>query len=67
MACPFCGCEHFYVKNPDDEYDTCEFDFKDGEIVLTREADDFKPEFTDTTVSYCNNCAWHGKLEELIK
>jgi len=47
MACPFCGCEHFYVRNPDDEYETCEFDLKGGEPVFTSEdKESWRPELT---------------------
>jgi hypothetical protein len=68
MACPICGCEHFYVKNPDDEYEICEFDLKSGQAAFTSEEDEFwRPDLTDATVSYCDNCAWHGKLSELIR
>ena len=68
MACPICGCEHFYVKNPDDEYEKCEFDLKSGQAVFASEEDEsWRPDLTDATVSYCDNCAWHGKLSELIK
>jgi hypothetical protein len=68
MVCPICGCEHFYVKNPDDEYEICEFDLKSGQAVFTSEEDEsWRPELTEATVSYCDNCAWHGKLSELIR
>jgi hypothetical protein len=66
MACPFCGCEHFYVKNPDDEYETCEFDLKGGEVVFTSEdKESWRPELTEGTETYCDHCAWHGKLKQL--
>ncbi|MDZ7582056.1 MAG: hypothetical protein U5R30_16085 [Deltaproteobacteria bacterium] len=68
MACPICGCEHFDVKNPDDEYEICEFDLRGGEVVFASEEEEsWRPEITDGTVSYCDNCAWNGKLNELKK
>lgn len=68
MACPLCGCEHFYVKNPDDEYETCRFEVKRGRVVFSSEDDDsWRPEITEATETYCDNCAWHGKVEELKK
>lgn len=68
MACPICDCEHFYVKNPDDEYEICEFDLKRGQVVLISDEDgSWCPEISGNTVSYCDNCAWHGKLDELLK
>ena len=39
MKCPFCSCPTFYVKDSDDEYETYEFDLKEGEIVLSEEVD----------------------------
>ena len=66
MACPFCGCDHFYVKNPEDEYDIFEFDVKNGEICFAaEEARRECPEITEETETYCDNCAWHGKRKEL--
>jgi hypothetical protein len=66
MACPLCGCERFYVRNPLDEYETFEFYLKDGEIVFTAEDSDGRcPEIKDQTETYCDNCAWHGKSKEL--
>ena len=66
--CPICGCEEFYVKDPDDEYETFEFQCDDGEICFNPEADkerDF--EITDDTDTHCNRCSWHDKLETLKK
>ena len=68
MSCPICRCERFYVKNPDDEYEICEFDLKSGRVVFTSDEDaSWRPEITDATISYCDHCAWHGKLGELKK
>jgi hypothetical protein len=61
-----CGCEHFYVKNPEDEYETFEFDVRNGEIAFT--SDDAQggcPEIQDNTEAYCDNCAWHGKWKQI--
>ncbi len=66
MGCPFCGCESFYVKDPDDEYETYEFDLKDHEAVFTEAAEEPEaPQIGDTTETYCSKCAWHGKFQEL--
>lgn len=68
MSCPICSCERFYVKNPDDEYEICEFDLKSGRVVFTSDEDgSWRPDLTDATISYCDHCAWHGKLGELKK
>jgi hypothetical protein len=66
MACPLCGCEHFYVKNPEDEYETFEFDLKAKKIVFTdKDAENQCPEITEDTETCCDNCAWHGKRKEI--
>ena len=68
MACPLCGCDHFYVKNTEDEYETFEFDVRNGEIVFTSDdTGDGCPEIKSDTETYCDNCAWHGKISELKK
>jgi hypothetical protein len=58
FKCPQCGSNNFYVKDPDDEYEVFEFDYKAGGIV-------FQDENTDITKdqeTYCNKCAWHDKF-----
>lgn len=66
MACPLCGCEHFYVKNPEDEYETYEFDLRNGEILFASEdAKSACPEIGDDTEAFCDNCAWHGKWKQI--
>ncbi|UCF58144.1 MAG: hypothetical protein JSW15_07775 [Deltaproteobacteria bacterium] len=66
MKCPFCSCLTFYVKDSDDEYETYEFDLKDGEIVLSEEVDESEcPAINGESQIYCNRCAWHGKLVEV--
>lgn len=68
MECPFCGCKSFYVKDPDDEYGTYEFDLKEDEAVFTEDVEESEaPEIRDATETYCNKCAWHGKFQELKK
>lgn len=61
MACPICRSHEFYVKDPDDEYETYDFKCQDGQIKFddpdcpTR-ADDITPEHT----VFCQRCAWKG-------
>ena len=62
MKCPVCGCLEFYVKDPDDEYETYEFELREDKVVA--QSDDC-PEIKDNTESFCNKCAWHGKVKEL--
>ena len=66
MKCPLCGCEEFYVKDPDDEYELYEFTCKDGAVVFQEGVDaDGAPPVDDATETYCNRCAWHGRKETL--
>jgi hypothetical protein len=62
VKCPICGCLTFYVKDPDDEYETYEFDLRDREVVFQTEPCE---KLNDDTETYCNNCAWHGQFAEL--
>jgi hypothetical protein len=66
MKCPVCGCVNFFVKDPDDEYETYEFELQNGEICYDPGDDDAAaPELQDDTETFCDKCAWHGKLKEL--
>lgn len=65
MKCPDCGSQDFYVKDPEDQYNICDFSMRDGKIVFT----DIEPESTlevsDDTETFCSRCAWHDKLKTL--
>jgi hypothetical protein len=68
MKCPKCGCEKFYVKDPDDEYETYEFECPDGEICFDPDVDEsVAPVVEKETETYCNKCVWHDKFEKLQK
>ena len=64
--CPLCGCETFYVKDPDDEYETYEFECVNGKVVFASEDSGSEyPEIKEKTETFCNRCAWHGEFVEL--
>lgn len=64
MKCPVCGSIKFYIKDPDDEYETYEFEYKDGEICPCADTGESEfPEMSEATETFCNKCAWHGKLK----
>ena len=68
MKCPLCRCEKFYVKDPDDEYETYEFECPDGEICFDPDVDEsVAPVVEKETETYCNKCVWHDKFEKLQK
>ena len=66
MKCPQCGCEKFYVKDPDDEYETYEFAWRDGNVEFSADVDSSScPEVCDDTETFCDKCSWHGSVKEL--
>ena len=68
MKCPMCQCEHFYVKDPDDEYNYFKFKCDGGEIQFEEEIGaEAVPVVRDETETYCIQCAWHGKFDVLKK
>ncbi len=66
MKCPLCGCEKFYVKDPDDEYETYGFELHDGKVAFGPDVDASScPEVCYDTETYCDKCSWHGDFKEL--
>ena len=66
MKCPTCGCEKFFVKDPDDEYEIYTFTRHAGEVSFEPEVDPSAvPEVTGESETFCDRCAWHGKLKTL--
>jgi hypothetical protein len=67
MKCPVCGCEYFYVKNPDNPYKYYQFTCKDGEVHFDAEVNkDEVPDITDKTQTHCIQCVWQGEYEKLV-
>ena len=67
MQCPVCGSLNFFVKDPDDDYETFEFELKDATVVFDSEADESaSPEVNSDTEVFCEKCSWHYKFQELI-
>lgn len=66
IKCPLCGSRKFYVKDPDDAYETYPFECRDGEIIRDPEADDDgRPEIDAETEAFCDTCTWHGAFGKL--
>jgi len=54
MKCPVCGCEYFYVKNPDNPHKYYQFTCKNGETHFSAEVnEDEVPEITDEIQTHC--------------
>ncbi|MGD2099747.1 MAG: hypothetical protein PVG35_19380 [Desulfobacterales bacterium] len=68
MKCPVCGSLNFFVKDPDDAYETCEFELKGEDVVFDPDAaeSDCAKVNGDTEV-FCEKCSWHDKFQELKK
>jgi hypothetical protein len=68
MKCPVCGCLEFYVKDPEDEFETYELSVADGGVRLAAGGEGPAPvAVVDATETFCNRCSWHGQLKELKK
>ena len=68
MKCPVCGCQEFFVKDPEDEFETREFSVASGEVRFSAgAADDQVSGVREATETFCNRCSWHGKYQELKK
>ena len=66
MKCPTCGCEKFYIKDENDEYEIYEFTTSGEKIVFDEGLDQQEiPQITDGRETFCNQCAWHGKFDTL--
>ncbi len=67
MSCPFCKSDQFYIKDNEDEWETYDFECKNGKIQFTdtaeaEQAEQIKP---DRTV-YCQRCAWNGPCDQIL-
>jgi len=68
MKCPICGCQDFFVKDPDDEFETHGFNVVSGDVRFSADAEDAPaPVVQETTETFCNRCSWHGGFQELKK
>jgi hypothetical protein len=68
MKCPICGCQEFFVKDPDDDFETYGFSVASGNVRFSADAEDpAPPAVQEATETYCNRCSWHGKLQDLKK
>lgn len=66
MKCPVCGCQEFFVKDPEDEFETREFSVASGAVCFEAGGAEAPAHGIQVaTETYCNKCSWHGKLGEL--
>jgi len=68
MKCPVCGSLNFFVKAPDDEYETYDFELKGEEVAFNPEAAESnspKVKSDSDTEVFCEKCSWHDKFQKL--
>ncbi|MGD8343798.1 MAG: hypothetical protein PVI38_13145 [Desulfobacterales bacterium] len=66
MKCPVCGSLNFFVKDSEDEYETCEFELKGDDVVFDPEsAESDCAEVNSDTEVFCEKCSWHDTFQEL--
>ncbi len=66
MKCQTCGCERFFIKDTDDEYEIYEFTASDGKVKFDENLDTQNiPEVTSDIDTFCDKCAWHGRFDTL--
>jgi hypothetical protein len=65
MKCPLCGCQEFYVKNPEDEFEIFEFSVAGGRVEFHETDAGSAPDVQGDTETSCNRCSWHGRLNDL--
>jgi hypothetical protein len=62
MACPVCKSDTFYVKDPDDEFETFEFRITSGALEFDdAEGETLGASLAATHEIFCSKCAWHGR------
>jgi len=65
MKCPVCGSLNFFVKDPDDEYETYDFELKGDSVVFNQQAADSSAEVKPETEVFCERCSWHDRFQQL--
>ncbi len=64
MKCPVCGCQRFFIKDPDDEFEVYCFDCVTGKPVFDQEVSGTCDIEEDTEI-HCDKCTWHGNMDKL--
>ncbi len=60
LKCPVCGSVAFYVKDPEDEFETHEFTLTEGRAVCADPST--APIVAAAAESRCGRCTWHGRV-----
>ena len=56
---------NFFVKDPDEKYETYDFELKGDRVVFNPGAADISPEAKPDTEAFCERCFWHDKFQQL--
>lgn len=66
MACPVCRSDLFYIKDPEDSYETYDFQWLNGDIRFEDADNSIQlAEVTPVREVFCQKCAWHGPLQAI--
>ena len=66
VKCPVCGSEKFYVKDPDDEYETYCFECREDKIYFDPDVDENNaPQIENDSETFCDRCSWRGRLGDI--
>lgn len=64
--CPLCGSSSFYVKDPEDQFETYELEMREEGVVFDESIPDAeKPAIDSSTSTFCSRCSWHGPFGEI--
>jgi len=65
LACPLCKSDQFYIKDPEDSFETFDFEFLEGKLHF-QDNDAPSPEVVKKNREiFCNRCAWHGSYDQI--
>lgn len=66
MACPICKSDQFYVKDPEDQFETYEFQIRSGDIDFEDPEDQAAAsQLAATNEIFCSRCSWHGLKKQV--
>ena len=66
MACPLCKSQRFYVKDPEDVFETYDFELQNGQLHFEDPQSAPKQEqVKEESEIFCQRCAWHGPYDQI--
>ena len=66
MACPLCKSQQFYVKDPDDIFETYDFELQNGQLTFgDPQSAPTQEQVKKENEIFCQRCAWHGTYDQI--